>query len=484
MNKPNIVLFISDQHNPKVIGSNGNEVIKTPNLDKIYNNSMVFSNAYCGSPLCVPSRTSLLTGQYPMKNGVFINRQSLHTGRATIAHAINNAGYQTVLSGRMHFTGAEQHYGFEKRLVGDVTPIYHGFNYIEESFGELYRAFIPTEDGYIKCGSGDSSNYHFDQDVVDATREFLNNRKDKRPLFLTIGLSSPHPPYVCHEEAFDYYRRELPDTTQEFNTNINYHPAIQSFIDQRKLDKLTQEQILDIQAAYYGLVENLDDNIGKLHDAISTTLGMENTIFIYTSDHGDHIGSKNLIWKGTFFEDSVKVPLMISAGEQFSTGQIVDTPVSLVDLSRTLLDIADADPLPNMSGNSLLGVLEGKNELDENRAIISQIGNYPMSHIPSAMIRKGQWKLIAYHQYPMPSLYNLIEDPNEEHDLAEDPNHSAIVEKLITELSKHWNPSEVSKTCLSASKHYKILSKWSHQTKFEKKENWHPSDNKLNFVTK
>ena len=472
MDNPNIVLILSDQHNANVLGFKGDKYIKTPNLDKLSENGVNFNNCYCASPLCVPSRMSLLTGQVPFKTEVFNNHQSLHSDRATIAHTMNASGYETVLAGRMHFTGEDQHHGFEQRLVGDVTPFYQGYDFLKESFEELFNAFLPGPAGFKKNGPGMSSIYHYDNDVVEETKNLLNKRDNDRPLFLTVGLSAPHPPFICEKEVYDHYYDILPDVEVSEFFEENKHQALIDFAKLRKMELLEKEDIKRIRAGYYGLVEFMDKNIGKIIDSIDKTLGLDNTIIIYTSDHGEHLGLNNLIFKGTFLENSVKVPLIISYPEKYLQNVSIEDPVSLLDITKTIVETANADELPGMDGVSLTKYLNTENYKANDRVIISQIGPYPRKHVPTAMIRKGKFKMIAYHGYENPSLFDLSTDPEEICDLGSNSSYSDIITELKEELSKKWDGEKVIDFCNKSNEHYKIIDKWSHATRYKKRDNW------------
>ncbi len=472
MDTPNIVLILSDQHNANVLGYKDDQYIKTPNLDRLAQSGVSFDQCYCNAPLCVPSRTTLLTGQLPFKTNVYGNMQSLYSDHPTIAHAICNAGYETVLSGRMHFQGEDQHHGFEKRLVGDVTPFYHGYDFTKEAFEDLFDAFLPGPAGFKKHGAGMSSIYHFDNEVVKSSDIFLKERKDERPLFMTIGLSAPHPPFISEKESYQYYYDILPepDLTDEFEKDL--HPAIREFRNLRSLNTLKPEDIKSMRAAYYGLIEFLDTNVGRLIDSITTHLDIENTIIIYTSDHGEHMGNNHLIFKGSHLEDSVRIPMIVSYPEKYLQHTSIEEPTCMIDLSRTLLEMASAQPLPAMDGESLSDYLTCSKTNSEQRSIISQIGTYPKTFTPSAMIRKGDYKLISYHGYETPSLFNIADDPKEKDDLGTNEAYQELIQRLLSELNTKWDGQKVYDYCERAYEHYGILNEWSHTSKYEKRKNW------------
>lgn len=481
MNQPNIVLILSDQHNSSVLAYKGDQYIRTPNLDRLAANGVSFNQCYCASPLCVPSRMAFLTGQLPFKTNVFTNLQSLHSDRATIAHTITNAGYETVLAGRMHFTGDDQHHGFEKRLVGDVTPYYQGYDFMEDSFESMYDAFLPGVQGLKKSGAGMSSIYHYDNEVVKETKAFLKDREVDRPLFLTVGLSAPHPPFVAEKEAYDYYYERLPEAENSEKFDENKHQALKDYVQCRKINLIEKDDFKRIRAAYYGLVDFMDQNVGKILEAVEATVGLENTVVIYASDHGEQMGNNGMVWKGTFLDSSAKVPLIIAYPKAFLSNQSVEDPTSLLDLSKTILTLASAESLPDMDGSDLSDYLSVKDYNVEHKTVIGQIGTYPKMFVPMAMVRRDQYKLIKYHSYDTPSLFDLAQDPNEESDLGGYPNYQDIVRDLSAILNEQWDSQSVDDYCKSMDGHYSIINQWSHKTRYEKKVNWKTSPGS-NFV--
>ncbi len=473
MKRPNIVFILSDQHNATVMGNAGDPYVRTPNMDKLAGNGVKLSNCYCNSPLCVPSRMSLLTGQLPLETGAMNNFQSLYSDRATIAHSINIAGYETILSGRMHFCGPDQNHGFEKRFVGDVTPNYHRdetFKWIYEDYGEMMKQKRVTIE---KAGAGNSALYDFDREVTEKAIEYMGKREDDRPLFMTIGLYAPHPPFIAAKERFDYYFNLLPEieTPEDFKKNL--HPAMKDWLRRRKIDDIDPIDKRKMRAAYYALVEYLDENVGRIIEGVESNLGLDNTIIIYASDHGESMGINDFYWKTTFFESSVKVPVIISYPKEYPKNKIIDETTCLLDLTDTFVEWSGGPKLPNTYGRSLVKILKGEEEIEEDRVIISEIGSYPPAKDkPSAMIKKGKWKLIDFYGYDYPSLFNLKEDPGEIYDLGNKEEFEEVVEELKKELYKTWDGKKAYEYCNWSFEHFKLTKKWAETTKFEFPNVW------------
>ncbi|HWU37435.1 MAG TPA: sulfatase-like hydrolase/transferase, partial [Candidatus Acidoferrum sp.] len=312
MPQKHIVFLLSDQHNPTVAGFAGNAFARTPNLDRLVASGTIFDNCYCSSPLCVPSRASMLSALLPSRTGIFNNFQCLPSDKVTFAHCLSVAGYETVLCGRMHFIGPDQRHGFEKRLVGDIAPTFPGqplAAFDEALKGTDFPGRAPIE----KAGAGYSNVLHYDTDVNEAAIHYLKRKGTDRPVFLLVGYFGPHCPYVCPKDLFDHYLRTLPEpdeVTSEFRKTV--HPAIQRWYANRKVEDITIAQTRRVRAAYYGMTEFLDRLIGKLLAEIENTLGLENTLVVYSSDHGDTLGVNGVFWKTNFYEGSVRVPLVLS----------------------------------------------------------------------------------------------------------------------------------------------------------------------------
>ena len=209
--RPNILYIQSDQHSPNVLGCYGESTVRTPNLDALAARGTVFTSAYCAAPVCVPSRMSFLTGQYPHENEVWGNSHTLSSGIPTYAHAMGAAGYRPVQIGRMHFIGYDQLHGFAERYVGD-----HSANYVGSlhpcDHGSLRGADGPSRNGLQKSGYGRSSNQIIDETVAASTVDYLNRlgiRKrgglESEPFSISVGFMLPHPPFVARKEDYDPY---------------------------------------------------------------------------------------------------------------------------------------------------------------------------------------------------------------------------------------------------------------------------------------
>ncbi len=469
--KPNIVLFMSDQHNPNVLGCYGNDIVRTPNIDKLAQDGVAFHNCYCASPLCVPSRTAFLTGQYPSDTGVWTNNCILNSEIPTFVHKLGASGYETILCGRMHFTGPDQRHGFEKRLIGDVTEQYLGGipiglpESISKTSGQNRSAVEIS-------GPGNTLIHEFDNKVTEAAIRCIQTRSNSRPLLLIVGSYAPHCPYICPKSLYEEYMDKIPmpdNNDDDFYRKL--HPAMKLWRKNRGIENLSPATIQSAQAAYYGLVTYMDSLFGTITKAIHETKYANNSVVLYTSDHGDMLGQNGLWWKSNFYDGSVKVPLIVSWPGHFKKNIKLNSIASLVDIAPTLTEIAQTDRLHSFKGKSLLPLLENGSVSDwENIAFSEYYGR--LSEPLSRMIRKEKYKLISFAGFDHPMLFNLEKDPNEREDLACDPLYGSIRRELIELLMKNTNDTEVYDLLKTKETYWSTMKKWAKETKPDQSEHF------------
>lgn len=475
--QPHIIYILSDQHNPYCAGFAGNQLADTPNLDRLAAGGVSFANCYCNSPLCVPSRSSLLAGRLPVKTGVYNNLQCLRTDEATFATCLTVGGYETVLAGRMHFVGYDQRHGFEKRLVGDVGPSFPRPQRQKSLYGFLHGTPDQSRVSIDKSGAGESAVTYFDRAVTDAACSYLRNREDSRPLFLMVGYYNPHCPFVAPQQYYDKYYERLKNCCEAEQVDLDsVHPAIRKFLELRGIERITDEELHRVRAAYYANVEYLDSLIGEIICSAKENLGTENTIILYGSDHGEMLGAHGMFWKSNFYEESARVPMIISWPGHYRQGVTSKDLVSLVDLAPTLSDMGHITHLPAEDGRSLLPLLTGQGEWEE-RAVLSMLIDLKGDR-PSAMIRKGNYKLIKWCGYDLPMLFDLTADPQEENNLAARPEYRAITEQLTFELVENWKEEEAIVCLEQGKKQADMLKKWTAAVCPDYPEEWWcPSEN-------
>jgi len=454
--QPHIILILSDQHNRAMLGCAGDVVVRTPHLDRLASRGVRFENAYCASPVCVPSRTSLLAGLHITETECYSNDTALRSDRATFVHALGVAGYETVLAGRMHFVGPDQSHGFTTRLTGDITPTVLGGR--GTSYGDLRSLAGQAGRVVQKSGAGRSSLIAYDEAVTEAACGYIQSYVAEQPLFMTIGHYGPHCPYVCPSDPYDYYYENLPLPSNPENFLDTVHPAVKKWFDIRKMDVVKEEDVRRARAAYYGLVELLDRYVGDILNAVESSLDPENTLIIYASDHGDMAGHNGLFWKSNMYEGSAGVPLIFAGAGVIGAGRCIKQPVSLLDFAPTLIQTAGGPLLPDMHGQDLTPLLAAQMDENAKRAVVSLHIDRGDNFV--AMVRQGDWKLVTFLGYDYPQLFNVVDDPAEQHDLGKMPEHKALIEGLSKEIARYWDGAQVKEKYDQQQGHHDILRTW------------------------
>ncbi|KAI5865716.1 choline-sulfatase [Durotheca rogersii] len=418
---PNILFLMADQlAAPLLKLYNPESQIKTPNLDALAEKSVQFDSAYCPSPLCAPSRMSLISGQLPMKIGAYDNASQIGSDVPTYAHYLRIKGYHTALAGKMHFVGDQLH-GYETRLTSDIYPGDFGWavNWDEP---DRRLEWYHNASSIFQAGTCVRSNQlDYDEEVMYRSTQFLYDQvregPDSRPFCLTVSLTHPHDPYTIEEKYWDLYEGvdiALPKVRIPKEKQDPHSKRLLKVCDLWDED-FTDEQIKRARRAYYGAVSYVDDCIGRILRVLKDCRLDENTIVIFSGDHGDMLGERGLWYKMSYFEPSVRVPLLVSDPRRFTPHRVKQN-VSTLDILPTLCDLVGTAPIPGlpMDGISLLPHLEGREGHD---TVISEYtGEGTIS--PLMMIRRGPWKYITCPTDP-PQLFNLDADPLELVNLAE-----------------------------------------------------------------
>jgi len=480
-NRPNLLYIHSDQHSPAVLGCYGDPLVRTPNLDRLARRGVLLENAYCPSPICVPSRMASLTGRHPYENEVWTNSHILDSGIPTFAHAMGAAGYRPILIGRMHAIGPDQLHGYAERLVGD-----HGANHPGgrgANHGMLAGTAGPNRVSLRKSGPGQSAYQVHDECVAAATVDYLNRLGVRKragqpaePFCLTVGFMLPHQPFVARREDYDLYKDTIamprnPEPAAD-------HPHARWWRQRCGIETVTQDEIRRARAAYWGLVTRLDALIGDILSALDRNGLAHNTLILYSSDHGEQAGEHGLWWKQTFYEDSVGVPAILSWPGVLPEGRRVDRVASALDLNATLLDALGCPPLPHSRGRSLLPLLTGE-KTDWRDEAFSEFcldgagagGPFPQTGVYQRMLRCGPWKLNYYHGQPS-QLFNLQADPDELHDRAGDPACQGTLKDLTARVLDGWNPEEIAARMAAKRTDLNILTAWARHTRPEDQYRW------------
>lgn len=469
--RPNMLIFMADQHSARFLRCYGNDVMRTPNLDRLAKRGVLFEHTYCQAPLCVPSRTSFLTGRQPSQSRVWNNDDCMWfpSGEPTFAHALGAAGYRTTLIGRMHLCGVDQWHGFDTRLIGDAENSYTGLQVVLPK-GKGFLAGT-TGKSLTVAGPGETAYRAFDSAVTKTAIDYLQGIKDSdQPFCIVVGFVSPHSPYICSPEDWEYYRDrvELPTVPAGYYDTLN--PVVREWLKWRGFLGTSPAEAKRALAAYCGLVSEVDRNVGSILNALDRTSFAEDTCVIYTSDHGEMAGEHGMWGKFCFYEGSVTVPLLMSQPSRLPQGKRVSQVVALADVAPTLCDMAGTEAMPGAAGSSLMPLVGGSQARWSNRAFseLPQIGPTPATR----MIRQDQWKLVNYDG-AQPQLFNLEEDPQEFRDLGGDPAHAAIRDKLLGASVDGWFPEEIRKTLEYRAEAQKLIKRWDRATHPPTPFTWH-----------
>ncbi len=439
MPKPNILIIMSDEHDARVSSPYGHPLVETPAMQLLADRGAVLENAYCNFPLCVPSRSSFMTGRYCSQIGVWDNAASLPSDEPTWAHRLNALGYDTTLVGRMHFVGVDVRHGFRRHLVGDMEigrdhPLFTWENADEviSSRADLIRA----------AGPGEADHQLYDDLVTARAVAYLAEpERQEQPWACCVGLMTPHFPLTVRQPYFDHYypdRTDLPPMPPGHLESQHAHNQwMRRFMG--LLDGFTDEEVRRARAAYYGLVSFLDDRVGMVLQALEANGLADNTVVVYASDHGEMAGEHGMWCKHAFYEGAVRVPMLISWPGHIQPGRRVGQVTSLLDLVRTFLDAA-GDTTDDLEGASLLDVLEGREAESEGLAIAEFTAHG--TDRPGRMIRRGRYKLNHYLDQPV-ELYDLEADPNEFDDLSTDPAYAQVREELTGLVLRDWDPADI-----------------------------------------
>ena len=427
---PNLLLIMTDQQRPDTLGCYGNEVAITPNLDRLGAEGVIFDNMYVQNPLCVPSRYSMLTGRYPHCNRVRTNWHTVREGEVSFGHQLGAAGYDTAIVGKMHLTPWHDTFGFDGRVIAEAK--------LDDECDDDYQRFLRAHGRsrkemydkksatYVNQATAVDSNFpqdqHIDTFVGRSTCEYLRNVDKSRPFCLVSSFLSPHNPYDP-PEPYDklFLDKELPARNMtEGEVDRKPREAYDYINDMLgwpfKTDELTEAQIHLTKAYYYSLCTLVDDWVGRIVETLKEEGLYEDTIIVFTSDHGDLMGDHGLIYKQCFYEQSVRVPFIVHAPKYIAGGRRADDLCELLDIYATFCDLAEARVPHGVQSRSLWPILNGQEGYAHRDAAFSE--NY-FGH----MVRMGPWKLVNYTGKPYGELYNLEADPNEQENLWDDPAH-------------------------------------------------------------
>ncbi|MBL8336217.1 MAG: sulfatase-like hydrolase/transferase [Rhodoferax sp.] len=488
MHQPNILLIFSDQHAQRVAGCYGDRIAETSHLDSLAARGVTFDNAYCPSPICVPSRMSMLTGRHPVDQKCWTLQDYLPSDYPTWPHALGTAGYRPTLISRLHSIGPDQLRGYAERRLGDIGPNWMGVK--RQDLGVLSNAQGPSPLSLRNSGPGQSGYQLADIASTEAACAYLREvaadvaSGHSVPFCVTVGLVLPHCPFVAWREDYDRFVGRVGMPAVPRADPDREHPWIRWWIEDRGIANPDPDAVMRARTAYYGLVRRMDLMVGQVLDTLKSTGLEDDTLVIYCSDHGEHLGERGLWWKNTLYDEATKVPLIMSWPGHLPRGERRAQLVNLIDVGATIIDAAKAPVLPRSSGHSLLDIARSAQApwIDETYS------EYVTDIVPhwtgnrstqQRMVRSGDWKLHYIHEEPS-LLFNLAQDPLELDNLANDPRYRAIREHLHAKVLQGWDPDAIRKETEIRRREKDLLSQWGAATQpastyhfpIEAKDSW------------
>lgn len=487
--KPNILYIMADQMAAPLQKFNDpDSVIKTPHLDELARTGVNFASAYCNSPLCAPSRFTMCTGQLPSKIGGYDNASILAPEVPTYAHYLRREGYETALAGKMHFIGPDQLHGFEHRLTSDIYPGDLGWA-VNWDKPEERQEWYHNMSSVMQAGPCVRSNQlDYDEDVMHKAQQYLydyvrSDPETRRPFALTISLTHPHDPYTMIREYWDRYEGveiPLPKTEIAQEDQDSHSKRLLKTIDLWG-NPVPDEAKIRARRAYFAACSFVDDQVGKLVKLLKNCYLEEDTIIVFSGDHGDMLGERSLWYKMSWFENSSRVPMIVNCPSKFEPRQVRES-VSTMDLLPTFVDLAggDASAILPIDGVSLHEYLvsdkPGKDEV---------FGEYmgEGTVTPTYMIRRNQWKY-TYSLVDPAQLFDLVNDPRELQDLAysKDPQHQKVLAGFQAEAREKWDFQKIHQDVLKSQRTRQIV--WS-ALQIGHKESWDyqpPYNDKDRFI--
>ena len=426
--KPNILFVMADQLAARYLPFHGHPVVKTPHLSRLAEEGVVFENCYSTSPLCAPARATVMNGLLPSRTGVYDNAAEFPSSIPTWAHYLRLAGYKTCLSGKMHFVGPDQLHGLEERLTTDIYPADFGWTPDWRLRQERIDWWYHNMTSVLQPGIAEITNQlEFDDEVAFlAIRKIYDYARfaGGTPFCLMASFTHPHDPYAARARFWNQYQDaeiDLPKVPRMARDELDPHS--QRLYDVSAMDDYTVSEA-DLRAArhgYYANISYVDDLLGQLIAALEATGKLDNTVIVFTSDHGDFLGERGLWYKMSYLEPSAHVPLIIWSPKRFNA-RCVYEPVTLADILPTLSAIGHCGKLElarPVDGRSLYPLLLGAAEDANATAWGEYLAEGAIA--PMYMLRRGHWKYIHTPSDP-DQLFDLDADPEEIDNLA--PSHA------------------------------------------------------------
>lgn len=419
--KPNVMFIFADDHSYEALAAHGNTELKTPNLDRLVERGVSFTHCYnMGSwsgAVCVASRAMLNSGR-------FVNRAQ--GGISQYPHwseLMHDAGYTTYMTGKWHVPGQPRFDVVKDVRGGMPNQTKAGYNRPLDAadYEQGWKPWDPRHNGFWKGGT------HWTRVVADNTLEFFEQvKKDDKPFFMYLAFNAPHDPRQAPKEYVDMYPLDSIKVPASF---LPEYPYVNEICGRGLRDEVlmpyprTEYAVKVNRQEYYAAITYMDHHIGRMLDALEQSGKIDNTIIIFTADHGLAVGHHGLAGKQNMYEHSMRAPFVI-AGPGIAKGQSLDTPIYLQDAMATALELAGTEKPEHVEFKSVMPLLRGKAKTQYDRIYGKYLDR-------QRMIRKGDWKLIFYPRAEKKMrLFNLAKDPQEKNDLIDDSQYASVIKRL------------------------------------------------------
>jgi arylsulfatase A-like enzyme len=453
----NILFLMADEYRHDCLGVAGHSIVKTPNFDRLASEGVRFTQAYVASPVCSPSRATLFTGRYPQVHGVTQNNLPFNAGEVALPRLLRAQGYTTAMVGKLHLQGHDDWFDRAYSTNPGGGPAYEAFLRASKQFitGSAERAAVPgslvsPDKTPLRIGTSVLPEDKFPEAwEADQAIGFLRAQQGKeKPWFLFVSMLKPHSEFVIPAPFDKMYAAKdmpLPKTFKPGGEASGDFPSNEDAKDKGKRKRTTDDGpgsrarlsigdadiVREVTAHYYGAVTLVDKQMGRVLAALDE-LGMrDDTVVVFTADHGNMLGERNRMFKGVMYESSARVPLLFRAPGRISAGKVSDAVLDNATVMPTLLELAGLRVPAGVQGRSLAPLLRGTGAGPEAA----------YSYLSDKMVRQGDWKLIlplGRSRSGRPELYNVVKDPDEQTNLY-GQSEAAEVQHKLSALMEAWD---------------------------------------------
>ncbi|GLX70667.1 sulfatase family protein [Paenibacillus glycanilyticus] len=459
--KPNILWICTDQQRYDTLGCYGNEWVNTPHIDSLARTGVQFDHAYCQSPVCTPSRSSFMTGRYPRTTRCRANGQNIPADEKLISRLLADEGYTCGLSGKLHLSACHPsvNSATERRIDDGFHQFFWSHHPMSEWPTNEYTQWLkqkgktfqaPHIEGSKHVQTGPDAEDHQTTWCAEKAVQFIETNADyDKPWFFICNMFDPHHPFDPPKAYLDKYLARLDEIPLpkykegELEGKPLYqridHEGAYGMKGHLPFSEMDNNDHRLLKAAYWAMVDLIDEQVGRMLEALKQSGQLDNTIVVFMSDHGELLGDHGMYLKGPhFYECSVRVPLIVSWPGYIQGGRRNKQLVELVDLAPTLLDAAGIKVYEGMQGKSLWPYLSANIDTLHREDIYCESNDANFKHNQrsawATMLRTATHKLVVYHGDSLGELYDLEDDPDEFNNLWHDPAYIAVKLELMNRL--------------------------------------------------